>query len=102
MKTTYKILDTFWDGLPEAALYNSKSSSANTSIPCISFQSLLRVQCKENLNELLSNVAETSDVAIVIDYSFTNSNTIMEKFLKKRLKQMVYYLADLGIKASIF
>lgn len=102
MKTTYKLLGAFWDGLPEAELNSSKSNSANTSIPCISFQSLLRVQNKENINELLSNVGEIKGVVIEIDYFFLNSNIVMEKFLNKRLKQMVYYLADFGINASVY
>ncbi len=95
MKSTYKLLGAYWDGM-KGMRYDELNYENNPlqSSESISFREMLSVQDEADLDRIIAPYETNNGVTIQIDYWTETSNPILHGFLEKRLGQMVAHLSD--------
>ncbi|MCR5149702.1 MAG: hypothetical protein K6B52_00560 [Clostridiales bacterium] len=94
MKSTYKLFGAYWDGMKSVKVdVLQKDSSPVQPSELISFQKLLSVQDKTDLDRIVITYNKDESVAFGIDYWAETANPVLRDFLEKRLGQMVAHLS---------
>ena len=95
MKSTYKLLGVYWDGMKSAPHEKVQTETCKQdSSDYVSFKELLTVQDKEDLDRITLPFGSDTEITIGIDYHAEKANSVMNTFLEKRLSQMVAHLSD--------
>lgn len=109
MKSTYKLLGSFWDGRKdldeplaeysrekqirdykeEFDLFDSQEYTRSVKV-----SELLRQNIGEKILPILERLRLCSKVVFVLDCSIQSENPVIRKFLSKRISQCLRYMQD--------
>ena len=93
MKSTYKLLGAFWDGLPcEKASPVFTENISKENVPHLSLSRLLSFLSLEEVQNYLVNDGTNHSIIIDADFYPTCNNKIMNAFFSKRIRQVGTYL----------
>jgi len=109
MKSTYKLLGSFWDGrkdLDEPLAEYSREKQirdykeefdlfdSQEYIRSVKISELLRQNVGEKILPILERLRLCSKVVFVLDCSIQSENPVIRKFLSKRISQCLRYMQD--------
>ena len=116
MKSTYKLLGTFWDGRdvlehPIAEYrgveairdYKEEYDLFDTQeyVRSVKVSEILRQDAGEKILFILERIRHCSKIVLVLDCCIQNRNPVIRKFLSKRISQCLRYIQDCLVDESV-
>lgn len=109
MKSTYKLLGSFWDGRENLdvplAVYSGEKQirdykeeydlfDAKEYIRSVSISELLRLDAGDKVHAVLNRLRFCSKVVIIMDCELKSKNPVIRRFLSKRVSQCLKFAKD--------
>lgn len=93
MKSTYRLLGSFWDNLP--CDNDNPKILRNLAIECahhISLSQLLSFLSVDDIEQFLAQNEHNSSVVVDVDFVLDTDNKTINTFFEKRIRQILAYL----------
>lgn len=109
MKSTYKLLGSFWDGREDLDIPLVKYSGEETLrdyrveydlfdakeyVRSVRVSELLRLDAGEKIHSILNKLYFCTKVVIVLDCNIQSANPVIRRFLSKRVSQCLKFVRD--------